>query len=51
MGRGLAVVGGERITLEDNTVSDVLRAAGILVAQEGPWRTRASIRCASSATG
>ncbi|MEN9366589.1 MAG: hypothetical protein RL489_947 [Pseudomonadota bacterium] len=39
-GRGLAVVGGERITLEDNTVSDVLRAAGILVAQEGPWRTR-----------
>ncbi|KDB53029.1 hypothetical protein X805_13910 [Sphaerotilus natans subsp. natans DSM 6575] len=39
-GRGLAVVGGERITLANNRISDVLRAAGILVAQEGPWRTR-----------
>jgi hypothetical protein len=38
-GRGLSIVGGERITLHSNTVADVLRAAGVLVAQEGNWNT------------
>jgi hypothetical protein len=39
-GRGLSVVGGERITLRDNHIADVLRAAGILIAREGSWHTR-----------
>lgn len=39
-GRGLSVVGGEHITLRDNRIADVLRAAGILIAREGSWHTR-----------
>lgn len=38
-GRGLTVVGGERLTLRDNTVSGIARGAGVLVAQEGNWHT------------
>jgi hypothetical protein len=32
-------VGGERLTLRDNTVSGIARGAGVLVAQEGNWHT------------
>lgn len=38
-GRGLSVVGGAQVTLRGNTVSDIARAAGILIAQEGNWHT------------
>ncbi|MFM0070218.1 right-handed parallel beta-helix repeat-containing protein [Paraburkholderia sediminicola] len=38
-GRGLSVVGGSSVTLSDNTVQGVQKAAGILVAQEDGYRT------------
>ncbi|CAE6845641.1 nitrous oxide reductase family maturation protein NosD [Paraburkholderia domus] len=38
-GRGLSVVGGSNVTLSDNTVQGVQKAAGILVAQEDGYRT------------
>ena len=38
-GRGLTIVGGAHITLRGNTVTGIARAAGVLVAQEGNWRT------------
>lgn len=38
-GRGLSVIGGAHVTLQGNTVSDIARAAGILLAQEGNWGT------------
>jgi polygalacturonase len=38
-GRGLTVVGGAHITLRGNTVTGIARAAGVLIAQEGNWRT------------
>lgn len=38
-GRGLSVVGGTNVTLSDNTVQGVQKAAGILVAQEDGYRS------------
>jgi parallel beta-helix repeat protein len=38
-GRGISVVGGVNLTFENNTVSGVAAAAGILVAQEDSWNT------------
>ncbi|WP_322026703.1 right-handed parallel beta-helix repeat-containing protein [Burkholderia sp. BCC1977] len=38
-GRGIAVVGGQAVTISNNTVDGVQKAAGILVAQEDSWRT------------
>lgn len=43
-GRGISVVGGDGVTVRGNRVRDVTRAAGILVAREDGWRTRASQR-------
>lgn len=38
-GRGLSVVGGERLTLRANQISSVAHGAGLLIAQEGNWHT------------
>lgn len=38
-GRGIAVVGGQRVTISNNTIDGVEKAAGILVAQEDSWKT------------
>ncbi|OXI17285.1 right-handed parallel beta-helix repeat-containing protein [Burkholderia sp. AU15512] len=38
-GRGISVVGGRTVTISNNTVSGVQKAAGILVAQEDSWKT------------
>ncbi|WGY71251.1 right-handed parallel beta-helix repeat-containing protein [Burkholderia cepacia] len=38
-GRGISVVGGQAVTISNNTVAGVQKAAGILVAQEDGWRT------------
>ncbi|KWH04777.1 hypothetical protein WT58_21340 [Burkholderia territorii] len=38
-GRGISVVGGQAVTISNNTVDGVQKAAGILVAQEDSWRT------------
>ncbi len=38
-GRGIAVVGGQAVTISDNTVDGVQKASGILVAQEASWNT------------
>ncbi|WP_376712963.1 right-handed parallel beta-helix repeat-containing protein [Burkholderia sp.] len=38
-GRGIAVVGGQAVTISNNTVDGVQKAAGILVAQEDSWNT------------
>ncbi|VWC96899.1 parallel beta-helix repeat-containing protein [Burkholderia contaminans] len=38
-GRGIAVVGGRSVTISNNSVSGVQKAAGILVAQEDGWKT------------
>lgn len=39
-GRGVAVVGGQRVTVSSNLITNVALAAGVLVAQEGPWNTQ-----------
>lgn len=38
-GRGISVVGGQAVTISNNTVDGVQKAAGILVAQEDPANT------------
>ncbi|WP_217590062.1 right-handed parallel beta-helix repeat-containing protein [Burkholderia sp. GbtcB21] len=38
-GRGISVVGGQAVTISNNTVDGVQKAAGILVAQEDSWKT------------
>ncbi|MCA8425323.1 right-handed parallel beta-helix repeat-containing protein [Burkholderia seminalis] len=38
-GRGIAVVGGQAVTISNNTVDGVQKAAGILLAQEDSWKT------------
>ncbi|MGU3781165.1 right-handed parallel beta-helix repeat-containing protein [Burkholderia metallica] len=38
-GRGISVVGGRSVTISNNTVNGVQKAAGILVAQEDSWKT------------
>nr|WP_244099846.1 right-handed parallel beta-helix repeat-containing protein [Burkholderia ambifaria] len=38
-GRGITVVGGQGVTISNNTVDGVEKAAGILVAQEDSWKT------------
>ncbi|WP_175691621.1 right-handed parallel beta-helix repeat-containing protein [Burkholderia anthina] len=38
-GRGISVVGGQGVTISNNTVDGVQKAAGILVAQEDSWQT------------
>lgn len=38
-GRGISVVGGQAVTISNNTVAGVQKAAGILVAQEDSWHT------------
>ncbi|WP_260434911.1 right-handed parallel beta-helix repeat-containing protein [Burkholderia sp. Bp8992] len=38
-GRGIAVVGGQAVTISNNTVDGVQKAAGILVAQEDSWNS------------
>ena len=38
-GRGISVVGGRTVTISNNTVSGVQKAAGIMVAQEDSWKT------------
>ncbi|OXH88926.1 hypothetical protein CA831_15755, partial [Burkholderia multivorans] len=38
-GRGISVVGGRSVTISNNTVVGVEKAAGILVAQEDSWHT------------
>lgn len=38
-GRGISVVGGRSVTISNNTVVGVQKAAGILVAQEDSWHT------------
>lgn len=38
-GRGISVVGGRAVTISNNTVAGVQKAAGILVAQEDSWHT------------
>ncbi|MGS0895600.1 right-handed parallel beta-helix repeat-containing protein [Burkholderia stagnalis] len=38
-GRGISVVGGQAVTISNNTVDGVQKAAGILVAQENPANT------------
>lgn len=38
-GRGIAVVGGQAVTISNNTVDGIEKAAGILVAQEDSWKT------------
>lgn len=39
-GRGVTVVGGQRVTVSSNLITNVALAAGVLVAQEGPWNTQ-----------
>lgn len=41
-GRGITVVGGQGVTISNNTVDGVEKAAGILVAQEDSWKTYGS---------
>lgn len=41
-GRGITVVGGQAVTISNNTVDGVEKAAGILVAQEDSWKTYGS---------
>ncbi|WP_417903643.1 right-handed parallel beta-helix repeat-containing protein [Burkholderia territorii] len=41
-GRGITVVGGQAVTISNNTVDAVEKAAGILVAQEDSWKTYGS---------
>jgi len=41
-GRGITVVGGRAVTISNNTVDGVEKAAGILVAQEDSWKTYGS---------
>ncbi|WP_175873896.1 right-handed parallel beta-helix repeat-containing protein [Burkholderia sp. BCC0397] len=41
-GRGISVVGGQAVTISNNTVDGVQKAAGILVAQEDSWHTYGS---------
>jgi parallel beta-helix repeat protein len=38
-GRGISVVGGRSVTISNNSVHGVQKAAGILVAQEDSWKT------------
>ncbi len=38
-GRGITVVGGQAVTISNNTVDGVEKAAGILAAQEDSWKT------------
>lgn len=38
-GRGISIVGGQAVTISNNTVDGVQKAAGILVAQEDSWNT------------
>ncbi|WP_241020349.1 right-handed parallel beta-helix repeat-containing protein [Burkholderia sp. Ac-20345] len=38
-GRGIAVVGGQSVTISNNTIDGVQKASGILVAQEASWNT------------
>ncbi|MCA7952330.1 right-handed parallel beta-helix repeat-containing protein [Burkholderia seminalis] len=38
-GRGISVVGGQAVTISNNTVDGVQKAAGILVAQEDSWNS------------
>ncbi len=38
-GRGISVVGGERVVIARNTISDTRRAAGIIVARESSFQT------------
>ncbi|MCA8052558.1 right-handed parallel beta-helix repeat-containing protein [Burkholderia arboris] len=38
-GRGIAVVGGQAVTISNNTIDGVQTASGILVAQEASWNT------------
>ncbi|KVG63362.1 nitrous oxide reductase family maturation protein NosD [Burkholderia pseudomultivorans] len=38
-GRGISVVGGRAVTISNNDVAGVQKAAGILVAQEDSWHT------------
>jgi parallel beta-helix repeat protein len=41
-GRGIAVVGGNDITVSDNLIRDVRAGAGVLIAREGVWNTNGS---------
>lgn len=41
-GRGITVVGGQGVTISNNRVDGVEKAAGILVAQEDSWKTYGS---------
>ncbi|WP_346275156.1 right-handed parallel beta-helix repeat-containing protein [Burkholderia ambifaria] len=41
-GRGITVVGGQGVTISNNTVDGVEKAAGILIAQEDSWKTYGS---------